>query len=242
MIVDAVIPARMDSSRFPGKPLARIQGKSMIERVYRRVEAAACFRRIVVATDHEAIAGEVERFGGEWCMTAAGHRSGTDRVLEAVGDQAIDAVVNIQGDEPLIQPQLIRDVTAALSQTNSYVVTAAYRGDSREDFFSPHVVKVVLDRDRRALYFSRAPIPWPQDPLKCEYLQHVGIYALRLDMLRQFVSWPPGVLETRERLEQLRFLENGVSIYVVDSPEPAFGVDVPEDIARIEARLGGENR
>jgi len=236
--VDAVIPARMDSTRFPGKPLAVIKGRTMIERVYRRVEAAACFRRIVVATDHERIAAEVERFGGTWTMTGAHHRSGTDRVHEAVCREPIDAVVNIQGDEPLIHPELVRRVTLALAKVDCPVVTAAYAGGAQADLISAHVVKTVLDGRRRALYFSRSPIPWASDPREQGYLQHVGIYAMRMDVLKRFVSWKPGLLETQERLEQLRFLENGVCVYVVESMEPSFGVDVPEDIARIEAKLG----
>lgn len=238
MKVDAVIPARMGSTRFPGKSLAEIKGKTMIERVYRRVESAACFRRVVVATDHERIAAEVARFGGKWIMTSPHHRSGTDRVHEAVCHEPIEAVVNIQGDEPLIRPELIRRVTLALSEVDCPVITAAYAGGAHADLMSAHVVKAVLDGRRRALYFSRSPIPWANNPREQGYLQHVGIYAMRIETLRRFVSWKPGPLETLERLEQLRFLENGICVYVVDSTEPSFGVDVPEDIARIEAMMG----
>lgn len=238
MNVDAVIPARMESTRFPGKPLAQIRGRTMIERVYRRVESAACFRRVVVATDHERIAAEVERFGGIWVMTSPHHRSGTDRVYEAVRAEPIAAVVNIQGDEPLVSPDLIRRVTRALSEEDCPVITAAYPGASSADLTSAHVVKVVLDHQRRALYFSRSPIPWTKTPQQRGYLQHVGIYAMRLDALKQFVSLTPGPLETAERLEQLRFLENGICVYVVESTMASVGVDVPEDINRIEALLG----
>ena len=237
MNVDAVIPARMGSTRFPGKALALIAGTTMIERVYRRAEAAACFRKIIVATDHERIAREVERFGGLWKMTSSAHRSGTDRIHEAVMGEPIDAVVDIQGDEPLIRPELIREVTLALFREDCPVVTAAYAGSSREDLQSSHVVKVVLDGCRRALYFSRSAIPWRPETGPPAFLQHVGIYALRLELLKRFVEWSPGPLEVQERLEQLRFLENGVSIHVVDSPEPSIGVDVPEDVPRIEARI-----
>lgn len=241
MIVDAVIPARLGSTRFPGKALARIAGKTMIERVYRRVEKADCFRRIIVATDHESIFREVEDFGGLCRMTSAAHRSGTDRIHEAVTEDPPDAVVNIQGDEPLIQPRLISRVTRALLNRDAQVITAAYASSSLQDFQSPHVVKVVFDGRRRALYFSRSPVPWIDlNERNIVFFQHVGIYAMRIDALNRFVNTTPGPLEIRERLEQLRFLENGLSIHVVESEETSHGVDVPEDVVRIEALLRGD--
>lgn len=241
MVVDAVIPARLGSTRFPGKALVPIAGKTMIERVFRQVEKAGCFRHIIVATDHDSICREVERFGGTCRMTSSAHRSGTDRIHEAVAEDAPEAVVNIQGDEPLIHPQLISRVTRVLSEEDAPVVTAAYPSYSSRDLHSPHVVKVVFDGRRRALYFSRSPIPWGNsDAGKVLFFQHVGIYAMRMDALRNFVSTAPGPLEIRESLEQLRFLENGLSVHVVESEEPSHGVDVPADVVRIEAILRGD--
>lgn len=236
MRIAAVIPARYESSRFPGKPLARISGLSMIERVYRQVAAAACFPEIIVATDDERIGAEVRRFGGIVEMTDNTIKSGTERVWAAIAGRDLDAAVNIQGDEPLIPAKLIRDVAAALEAEP--LVSAARRSDSREDFLSPHVVKVVCDDRGRALYFSRAPIPHAAGGPFPGFWQHIGIYGYSKQMLRLFVGSAPGELERRESLEQLRFLQLGLTPLMVMTDYAAHGVDVPGDIARIEALLG----
>ena len=235
--IAALIPARYKSSRFPGKPLAPISGVPMIERVYRQVQKSGCFSEIIVATDDTRIARTVRGFGGNARITSSDHRSGTDRIWEAIQMDSLDAVVNIQGDEPLISPDLIRTIVNSLEKESSMVVTAAFNNQSYSEFLSPHVVKVVLDSKGRALYFSRSPIPAVTQDRFTGFLQHVGIYGYRIPVLNKFVHWEPGILETQEKLEQLRFLENGVDIRVVYSPEPSFGVDVPEDIVHIEAKI-----
>jgi 3-deoxy-D-manno-octulosonate cytidylyltransferase len=235
MKVAAVIPARYGSSRFPGKPLARIAGCSMIERVYRQAEKAACFAEIIVATDDPRIRDEVIRFGGNAEMTDSRIKSGTERVWAVIENKEIAAVVNIQGDEPLIPDQLIRAVALALEKDP--VVSAARRNDSREDFLSRHVVKVVCDRDGRAIYFSRAPIPFSGEDSCAGFLQHIGIYGYSKEMLRAFVGGSASELERRENLEQLRFLFMGQPIRILLTDFLSHGVDVPADIEKIERLL-----
>ncbi len=237
MRIAAVIPARYASSRFPGKPLARIAGLSMIERVFRRAEGAGCFCQVIVATDDKRIGDEVRRFGGEVEMTDNRINSGTERVWAAIASRDLDAVVNVQGDEPLIPSALIRDVAAALE--GEPLVSAARRSESREDFLSPHVVKVVCDGRSRALYFSRAPIPHAAGGAFPGFLQHIGIYGYSKEMLRLFAGSAVAELEVRENLEQLRFLSLGRTMRILMTDYAAHGVDVPEDIARVERLLGG---
>ncbi|MCU0235504.1 MAG: 3-deoxy-manno-octulosonate cytidylyltransferase [Acidobacteria bacterium] len=235
MRVAAVIPSRYQSSRFPGKPLARIAGRSMIERVYRRAAAAGCFADVIVATDDERIRVEVAGFGGNAEMTDRTIESGTERVWAVVEKKDFDAVVNIQGDEPLIAEELLGDVCRALG--TDAIVSAARRNDSYEDFRSPHVVKVVCDRQDRALFFSRAPIPFAAEGSFNGFLQHIGIYGYTKEMLRLFVTSGSVELEMKENLEQLRFLFLGRPIRIVRTDFVSHGVDVPQDIARIEELL-----
>ena len=209
----------------------------MIERVYRQVQKSGCFSQIIVATDDARIARTVKGFGGDVRITSSDHRSGTDRIWEAIQMDSPDAVVNIQGDEPLISPDLIRTIADSLLQESSMVVTAAFKNQSYSEFLSPHVVKVVLDLKQRALYFSRSPIPAMNRDHFSGFFQHVGIYGYPIRVLNDFVHWEPGTLEKHEKLEQLRFLENGVDIRVVHSSEPSYGVDIPEDIIDIEAKI-----
>ncbi len=235
MKIAAVIPARYGSSRFPGKALARIAGCSMIERVYRQAEKARCFADIIVATDDARIRDEVIRFGGNVEMTDNNIKSGTERVWAAIENKDLAAVVNIQGDEPLIPEKLIRAVALALE--NDPVVSAARCSDSRDDFLSRHVVKVVCDRDGRALYFSRAPIPFSEKESWAGFWQHIGIYGYSKEMLRVFVGSSSGELERREDLEQLRFLFLGLPIRIILTDFVSHGVDVPADIEKIERLL-----
>lgn len=232
MRVAAVIPARYQSSRFPGKPLAMIAGRTMIERVYRQAEAAQCFTRVIVATDDERIRDEVTRFGGITEMTDNTIKSGTERVWAVVERMEVDAVVNVQGDEPLIPPELVRNVAQALDREP--VVSAARFNGSYDDFLSRHVVKVVCDGRERALYFSRAPIPFADAGAFSGFRQHIGIYGYSKEALRAFTSAPAPELERREGLEQLRFLSLGFPIRIVMTEFAAHGVDVPADVARIE--------
>jgi 3-deoxy-manno-octulosonate cytidylyltransferase (CMP-KDO synthetase) len=241
MKIAAVIPARFASSRFPGKPLARIAGQTMIERVFRRTEAAGCFFRVFVATDDDRIAREVERFKGTVVMTPATLASGSERVWAAIVDSPdIQAVVNVQGDEPLIPADLLREIHRLLERAAAPVVSAVTRNSNFDEFLSPHVVKAVLDRENRALYFSRAPIPSQARDRFLFFYQHIGVYGYSRSALENFVHAPTSALEALEKLEQLRFLDNGAAIRLVKTDYHAHGVDVPEDVSRIEALLQGE--
>ena len=252
MAFHVVVPARYASTRLPGKPLADIAGKPMIVRV---AEAAAHSGAgdVLVATDDERVRDAVERHGHRACMTRADHASGTDRlaeVAEALGWRDDEIVVNVQGDEPLIDPALIDAVAQALARDDgAAVATAAHRLTAAGDFFNANVVKVVCDGASRALYFSRAPIPWARDafaagrdrlPENLGALRHIGIYAYRAGFLRRYVGLPPAPLERVEALEQLRVLWNGYAIRVisVDHP-PAPGVDTAEDLERVRAVFAG---
>jgi 3-deoxy-manno-octulosonate cytidylyltransferase (CMP-KDO synthetase) len=246
MAIRVVIPARYASTRLPGKPLADIAGQPMIVRV-----AAAAKRArsdgVWVATDDERIAAAVRQYGFDVVMTRADHVSGTDRIAE-VADQLAwddaDIVVNVQGDEPLLDPALIEAVATALhGDPDAAMATAAHPLTEAEDFFNPNVVKVVCDVRGRALYFSRAPIPWDRDnfadrrdalPANLPAQRHIGLYAYRVDFLRRFGQLAASPLERCESLEQLRALWHGYSIQVVsiDHP-PASGVDTPEDLQRV---------
>lgn len=232
-----VIPARYQSTRFPGKPLALIDGRPMIERVYERARAAGA-REVIVATDDERIAGAARLAGADVCMTSTAHASGTDRIAEVArlrGFGADDIVVNLQGDEPRMPVAVIGQVAAALAaHPSAAIATAASAIGTREAYLDPNVVKVVTDRGGRALYFSRAPVPHDRDGGGHEARRHIGLYAYRAGALLQLASLPPTPLELLEKLEQLRALEHGMEIRVVEAVEPP-GVDVntPDDLQRI---------
>ncbi|WP_105104075.1 3-deoxy-manno-octulosonate cytidylyltransferase [Microbulbifer pacificus] len=245
---DVIIPARFGSSRLPGKPLADIAGKSMVQRVYERARASAA-ERVIVATDDERVADVVRGFGGEVCMTSPEHASGTDRLQEvatSLGAAADRILVNVQGDEPLIPPAVINQVAQNLANNDAAgVATLAEPIVSCEDFLNPNIVKVVAEASGLARYFSRAPIPWPRDAFSRERnvlpeglnpRRHIGIYAYRAGLLNQFVSWPMAPIEQFEALEQLRFLYHGHAIHVADACEEVpGGVDTEQDLARMRA-------
>lgn len=244
-----IIPARYGSTRFPGKPLADIGGRPMIQHVYERARDSGA-SRVLIATDDERIAGVARGFGAEVAMTGSEHRSGTDRLAEVVDregfhDPAI--VVNLQGDEPLMPPELIRQTAAALAQRpDADIATLATPILSREQVFDPNVVKVVRDRDGYALYFSRAPIPWDRDnfakpdaPLAAGYLRHLGIYGYRVSFLRRYPHLEEVELERAESLEQLRALWHGARLYVdIATTMPGPGVDTPADLEAVAAIIG----
>ena len=238
--VAAVIPARYASSRFPGKPLAKIAGKPMIEWVYRRAEAARAVTNVIVATDDERILETVSAFGGRAVMTSADHPSGTDRVAEAVRDTDAQLVLNVQGDEPLMSSHVIDGLVQAMqdspeSEMGTVAVPFPERGEA---FRNPNNVKVVLDNSSHALYFSRSPLPYCRaDGADVGPLWHWGLYAYRRDFLEAFIKWPPGRLEQCEKLEQLRALENGARIRVVLAHELHSDVNVPADIPAVENLL-----
>lgn len=249
-----VIPSRFASTRLPGKPLADICGKPMVVRVLEQVRKAGA-ASVWVATDHVGVADAVRAAGGDVLMTRADHPSGTDRlaeVVETLGWGADDIVVNVQGDEPLIDPVLVREVARVLADDReAAIATAAHPLIDAADFFNPNVVKVVCDARERAMYFSRAPMPWARDafaesrvalPADLPALRHIGIYAYRVAFLRRYGALAPAPLEQWEALEQLRAMWHGYPIRVLQVAEaPAAGVDTPEDLERVRAvfdRLG----
>ena len=241
MRIVAVIPSRYDSRRFPGKPIAPIAGIPMIQRVYRQVEKAGCFERIIVATDDPRIAKIVEEFEGVVVLTSSELRSGTERIWAVMKTGPFDAVVNVQGDEPLISEKLVAEVHRALVSGKTEIITAAFWSDSYEDFISPHVVKVVLNRENQALYFSRSPIPYAPKGEFSGFFQHIGIYGYSRSALDSFLSSTESSLEKSENLEQLRFLEGGRNVQVLITTYRSHGVDVPEDVEKIEKILRGES-
>jgi 3-deoxy-manno-octulosonate cytidylyltransferase (CMP-KDO synthetase) len=243
--VVAVIPARYDSSRFPGKPLAPIAGRPMIQRVVERVRQASRVSRVLVATDDERIRAAVAAFGGEAVMTRRDHRSGTERIAEVASRVSAEIYVNVQGDEPLISPEVIDIAVRELeSDLEIAVATLSAPISQPAEIMDPNIVKVVMDFDGNALYFSRAPIPWVRDsgqPVAARHFKHIGIYVFRRHALLEFATLPPGELEHLEQLEQLRWLENGYRIRVAECEYSSVAVDVPADIARVEEILGAQS-
>ncbi len=238
----AVIPARYASTRFPGKPLISIGGKTMIERVWERARQAKLVSKVIVATDDERIASVVRSFGGEVALTRADHRSGTERVAEvAAAHKEAEILVNVQGDMPLIDPAAIDAAIEALREDESVnMATLAVPISNAAEIMDPNVVKTVVDFDGNALYFSRAPIPWVRDrggPVHAKHLKHLGLYVFRREALLEFATFPQGDLERIEQLEQLRWLENGNRIRVAEIEQESVEVDTPEDVKRVEKML-----
>ncbi|MEM7352183.1 MAG: 3-deoxy-manno-octulosonate cytidylyltransferase [Acidobacteriota bacterium] len=235
------IPARYASARLPGKPLANLAGRPMIEHVYRRCEQADGLARVVVLTDDERILEAVQAFGGEAEMTPSTCVSGTDRIAHAARHWDAAAIINIQGDEPLIDPAVIEAIASHLRQHHDDGMVTLAAPIAANDFTDPNVVKVVRDRRGYALYFSRAAIPYPRHTENGEHLahagQHVGIYGYRRDILLRLADLEPTPLERSESLEQLRALENGIAIRVLETTSSEPGVDTAEDLARAEALL-----
>jgi 3-deoxy-manno-octulosonate cytidylyltransferase (CMP-KDO synthetase) len=236
-----VIPARYESTRFPGKPLARLAGKPMIEHVYRRAAEARGITAVIVATDDERIARAVSAFGGLAVMTRSSHATGTDRLAEVAALLDCDIVVNVQGDEPLVAPEMIEQAIAPFAEDHTLQMTSLRSPiRSADDLADPNVVKVVVDRDDFALYFSRAPIPFVRDRDVAggvDAWRHIGLYAYRRTFLPRFAAMTPTRLETLERLEQLRALEHGIRIKVLPTTFEAVGVDTPADLERVEALM-----
>jgi len=241
MKIAAIIPARYYSTRFEGKPLAKISGISMIERVYRQINKSQKFSDIIVATDDVRIVNEVKRFGGQYQLTSKKIKSGTDRIWQVLSKKKYDAVVNIQGDEPLISEILISDVYDTLKCGEHNVVTAVYLNSSFKDYLSKDIVKVVLDQNDQAIYFSRSPIPFMNKEIFQGFYQHIGIYGYLRSAINKFVHYPQSELELVEKLEQLRFLVNGILIKTIISDYQSVGVDNPGDIKRVEKILRTKN-
>jgi 3-deoxy-manno-octulosonate cytidylyltransferase (CMP-KDO synthetase) len=238
-----IIPARYASSRFPGKALADLCGKPMIQHVVERASRARLLHEVLVATDDRRILETVQAFGGKACMTSPDHPSGTDRIAEVVRDLACNLVVNIQGDEPLIDPQVIDRAVEPLVADDRVVMGTLGRPMGVKEAGDPSKVKVVLDQQGFALYFSRASIPYLRDAMlpgsDRPYLLHMGLYVYRRDTLLRLAALSPTPLEERERLEQLRALEHGIRIRVVVTDHESFGVDTPADLERVRRMMAG---
>lgn len=238
-----IIPARWSSTRFPGKPLHPIAGKALLQRVWERCDNAKNLDSVIVATDDMRIAEAAFNWGAEVALTSKKHCSGTDRVAEVVRKtKEFGFIVNIQGDEPLIEPRLIDRIVEKLrSDSAIQIVTAAHPFEYAADALSPHQVKVVVDVTGNALYFSRAPIPF-QEKDRSLSLRHQGIYGFRRNALLQFVRWKPAPLERAESLEQLRALENGVKVHVLITAKGSPGIDTPADAKALEKKLAPAER
>ncbi|SFV34869.1 3-deoxy-manno-octulosonate cytidylyltransferase [Thermoflavifilum thermophilum] len=245
MRVVAIIPARYASTRFPGKPLVDIAGKSMIRRVYERVSAAAGIQEVWVATDDERIYNHVKSWNGQVMMTAVHHQSGTERCAELAGrlDPAPDIVVNVQGDEPFIQQAHLHALVACFNDQEVMIASLMKRILNPEELMSPHLPKVIVNQQNDALYFSRQPVPYLRDVPQSEWLahhmyyKHVGIYAFRMHVLQELVRLPATPLEQAEKLEQLRWLEHGYRIRMAVTHAEQFAIDTPEDLQRCLERL-----
>jgi 3-deoxy-manno-octulosonate cytidylyltransferase (CMP-KDO synthetase) len=239
MLIVGMIPARFGSSRFPGKPLAQILGKPMIQHVYERARRANRLNRLLVATDDERILQAVKAFGGEVLLTGVDHLSGTDRLAEAAGLLGLaddDIIVNIQGDEPALEPVMIELLVEALELSPDVPMsTLAFLSHDGKGYLDPNVVKVVVNQHGQALYFSRAPIPYRREVQDgpSSFLKHLGFYSYRHEFLQTFTKLSAGTLENLERLEQLRAMEHGYSIQVALSPVDTRGVDTPEDLQHL---------
>jgi len=239
-----VIPARYGSVRLPGKPLVQISGKPMVQWVYERAKLVKTGSRVIVATDDERILKAVEAFGGEARMTRSDHRTGTERVAEVAAHMDGEVFVNVQGDEPLLDPASVDiAVSALLEDPPASLATVAVPIGTPADIMDPNVVKTVLDFDGNALYFSRAPIPWVRDTgshVQARHLKHLGLYVFQRDALLEYPTLPQGELERIEQLEQLRWLENGWKIRVAEVEHDAVSVDVPEDVIRVKTFMRRE--
>ena len=239
MEICAFIPARFSSSRLPGKPLEDINGKPMIQWVYERASEAKNLKQVVIATDDERIAEAVEKFGGRYVMTARDHQSGTDRIAEAAKDIEADIIVNLQGDEPLIEHQVIDEAVQPLIDDPEIVMsTVKTRITLKEELTDPNTVKVVTDNNDFALYFSRSQIPYSFDTGKEDAqtsFKHIGLYVYRRDFLFEYAAMEISSLEKSERLEQLRALQNGYKIKVVETNYNAIAVDTPEDLEKVRS-------
>jgi len=239
----AVIPARYASSRLPGKALAEIGGKPMIEHVYRRTASARSIQSVIVVTDDERIFRAVHAFGGVARITSPSHQSGTDRIAEIAPDLSASLIVNVQGDEPLIEPAMIDEAVAPFSSDPALMMsTLRRRIDDETEKENPNVTKVVVDQNDFALYFSRAPIPFvrPDSPTAPAW-RHVGLYVYRRECLMKLAALPPTRMEKSEALEQLRALEHGIRIKVIETRFDSIGVDTAEDLARVRVAIDSES-
>lgn len=232
-----VIPARMGSTRFPGKPLCNLKGKPMVQWVVEAAKCAGIADRVLVATPDQEIIDACNAFGAEAILTSLDHVTGTDRIAEVAVQVEADIYVNVQGDEPLIRPDSIRACVEPMLANSSIQMGSVYSACAPDEYENPAVVKVVTDAQGFALYFSRYPIPFPRNPRTIPVKKHVGLYAYRRQALIDFSGWPMSPLEEAESLEQLRFMHNGVRIFMAEGASTELAVDTPEDARRVEALL-----
>jgi 3-deoxy-manno-octulosonate cytidylyltransferase (CMP-KDO synthetase) len=237
----AVIPARFAATRFPGKLMQRIGDKTIIRMVYENVQAMGLFDDVLVVTDNDQIVEEIKAIGGTVKKSSQEHPSGSDRIAEAIMDMDVDVVVNVQGDEPFVDISPLEKLLTAISEPDVVVASVMQKLGMDEDINNPNFVKVVCDKNNNALYFSRSPIPYKRNlQSSLPIYKHVGVYAFKKNTLLAFTKWPMGVLEQTEMLEQLRYLENGVSIKMVETTTSSIGIDTPEDLEK--AKLYYANR
>ncbi|OGX39523.1 MAG: 3-deoxy-manno-octulosonate cytidylyltransferase [Omnitrophica WOR_2 bacterium RIFCSPLOWO2_12_FULL_50_9] len=241
MRIVGVIPARWASTRFKGKVLAKIQDRPMIQHVWERAKESRLLDEVLIACDDERVLQAAQAFGAKAVLTSPDHPSGTDRVAEAVKNCPAKIVINIQGDEPLIRHQVIDDLAEALIEDEACLMATVIKAiETQEELENPNVVKVVIDREKNAIYFSRLPIPYDREKAgtgTIRYYKHLGIYAYRKDFLMALTQMPKSLLERAEQLEQLRALEAGVRIKTILTDMETIGVDTPEDLARVEGLL-----
>lgn len=243
----AIIPARFGSTRFPGKPLADINGKTMINRVFEQCKKS--LDNVYVATDDNRIMEEVEKFGGKGIMTSAKHQSGTDRLAEAADilnkkkNQTYDIILNVQGDEPFIQPEQIKELTDCFNNPVTEIATLIKKTNSNEEIFNPNIPKVVINKNSEAIYFSRSPIPYLRNIEKDKWQEHhsfnkhIGMYGYRYDILKKITQLEPSSLEKAESLEQNRWLENGFRIKVAYTNYENSSIDTPEDLEKVSKKM-----
>ena len=237
----AVIPARFAATRFPGKLMQRIGDKTIIRMVYENVQAMGLFDDVLVVTDNDQIVEEIKAIGGTVKKSSQEHPSGSDRIAEAIMDMDVDVVVNVQGDEPFVDISPLEKLLTAISEPDVVAASVMQKLRMDEDINNPNFVKVVCDKNNNALYFSRSPIPYKRNlQSSLPIYKHVGVYAFKKNTLLAFTKWPMGVLEQTEMLEQLRYLENGVSIKMVETTTSSIGIDTPEDLEK--AKLFYANR
>lgn len=232
----ALIPARYAATRFPGKLMQQIEDRTIIRMTYENTKATLLFDEVIVVTDSDIIFDEITRHGGYAVMSKATHESGSDRIAEVIEDLEVDIVLNVQGDEPFVNREPLKKLLDVFHHDNSQqygVASLMFRISSEEEIQNPNHVKVVVDKDSSALYFSRSVIPYPRDKDKINsYFKHIGVYAFRKEALMNFTKWPIGNLESIEKLEQLRYLENGVKIKMVATDQAPISIDTPEDLEK----------
>jgi 3-deoxy-manno-octulosonate cytidylyltransferase (CMP-KDO synthetase) len=240
MKVIAVIPARFAATRFPGKLMQDLGGRTVIARTYENTVSTGLFNEVWIATDSEVIQREITDLGGKAFMSRRNHESGSDRIAEAVESMDVDVVVNVQGDEPFVPREPLAGLLRAFDDESVAVASLMHRIPDAEEAVNPNIVKVVTNRHGDALYFSRSVIPYHRDEASVAvFFRHIGVYGFRKRALLAFTKWPMGSLESAEKLEQLRYLENGVRIRMVETDFKGIGIDTPEDLLRAREWLAG---